>query len=40
MLSYQLIKMIRVISEGSVKGDIEKVFPEADVFEDDSADYK
>ena len=23
-----------------IKGDIEKIFPEADVFEDDSADYK
>ena len=29
-----------LLVRGRVKGDIEKVFPEADVFEDNNADYK
>ncbi len=31
---------LELLVRARVKGDIEKVFPEADVFEDDSADYK
>ena len=33
-------KTIELPVRGRVKGDIEKVFPEADVFEDNAADYK
>ena len=31
---------LELLVRARVKGDIEKIFPEADVFEDDSADYK
>ena len=33
-------KTIELLVRARVKGDIEKVFPEADVFEDNNADYK
>ena len=33
-------KKIELLVRARVKGDIEKVFPEADVFEDNNADYK
>ena len=31
---------LELLVRARVKGDIEKIFPEADVFEDDNADYK
>ena len=31
---------LELLVRARIKGDIEKIFPEADVFEDDSADYK
>ena len=31
---------LELLVRARVKGDIEKIFPDADVFEDDSADYK
>ena len=31
---------LQLLVRARVKGDIEKVFPEANVFEDDNADYK
>ena len=31
---------VELLVRARVKGDIEKVFPEADVFEDNNADYK
>jgi hypothetical protein len=33
-------KTIELLVRARVKGDIERVFPEADVFEDNNADYK
>jgi len=33
-------KKIELLVRARVKGDIEKVFPEADIFEDNNADYK
>ena len=33
-------KTTELLVRARVKGDIEKVFPEADVFEDNNADYK
>ena len=33
-------KTIELLVRARVKGDIEKVFPKADVFEDNNADYK
>ena len=31
---------LELLVRARIKGDIEKIFPEADVFKDDSADYK
>ena len=31
---------LELLVRARIKGDIEKIFPEADVFADDSADYK
>ena len=31
---------LELLVRARIKGDIEKIFPEADVFEDDNADYK
>ena len=31
---------LELLVRARIKGDIEKIFPEADIFEDDSADYK
>ena len=31
---------LELLVRARVKGDIEKIFPDADVFQDDSADYK
>ena len=31
---------LQLLVRARIKGDIEKIFPEADVFEDESADYK
>ena len=31
---------LELLVRARIKGDIEKIFPEADVFEDDGADYK
>ena len=33
-------KTTELLVRARVRGDIEKVFPEADVFEDNNADYK